>query len=191
MPNANFFNSKSEGTSQFWQGLHKVKHLFKWGAIDKVGDGSLTSFWSDVWLGQSPLKIQFSDLFRICTDPSAMVADCYADNGWLINFRRSLSLEENASWVELLSILQNVNLDQEVRDDVTWALDNSKIFTTKSLYRFITHMGVCIPASEDVWKSKLPLKIKVFMWQLQHNKLQVATSLKNRGWKGDIAYCLW
>ena len=183
MPNGNFFNSKCKGTSQLWQGLHKVKHLFKWGAIHKVGDGSLTSFWSDVWLGQSPLKIQFSDLFRICTDPSAMVADCYADNGWLINFRRSLSLEENVSWVELLSILQNVNLDQEVRDDVTWALDNSKIFTTKSLYRFITHRGVCIPASEDVWKSKLPLKIKVFMWQLQHNKLQVATSLE-RG------YCL-
>ena len=116
MPNGNFFNSKCKGTSQFWQGLHKVKHLFKWGAIHKVGDGSLTSFWSDVWLGQSPLKIQFSDLFRICADPSAMVANCYADNGWIINFRRSLSLEENASWVELLSILQNVNLDQEVRE---------------------------------------------------------------------------
>jgi len=208
MPDGNFFNSKCKGTSQFWQGLHKVKHLFKWGAIHKVGDGSLTSFRSDVWFGQSPLKIQFSDLFRICTDPSAMVADCYADIGWLwtdpsamvvdyyadigwlINFRRSLSLEENVSWVELLSILKNVNLDQEVRDDVTWALDNPKIFTTKSLYRFITHRGVCIPASEDVWKSKLPLKIKVFMWQLQHNKLQVAASLKNRGWKGDIACCL-
>jgi hypothetical protein len=92
--------------------------------------------------------------------------------------------------VELLSIQQNVDLDQEVRDDVTSALDNSKIFTAKSLYRFITHRGVCIPASEDVWKSKLPLKIKVFMWQLQHNKLQVATSLKNRGCKGDIACCL-
>ena len=74
-----------------------------------------------------------------------------------------------------------MNLDQEIGDDITWALDSSKAFTTKSLYRFITHTGVFIPASEDVWKSKLPLKIKVFMWQLQHNKLQVATSLKNRG----------
>lgn len=31
MPDDNFFNSKSRETSQFWQGLHKVKHLFKWG----------------------------------------------------------------------------------------------------------------------------------------------------------------
>ena len=54
MPDGNFFNSKYKGTSQFWQGLHKVKHLFKWGALYKVGDGSLTAFWDDVWLGQSP-----------------------------------------------------------------------------------------------------------------------------------------
>jgi hypothetical protein len=31
MPDGNFFKSKSRGTSQFGQGLHKVKHLFKWG----------------------------------------------------------------------------------------------------------------------------------------------------------------
>ena len=45
-------------------------------------------------------------------------------------------------------------------------------------------------ASEDVWKSKLPLKIKIFMWQLKYNKLQVATSLKKRGWEGGIHCCL-
>ena len=171
MLDRNFFNSKCKGTSQFWQGLHKVKHLFKWGAFHKVGDGSLTSFWSDIWLGQSPLKVQFPNIFRICEDPTAMVADCCADIGWLINFRQILSLEENSSWEELLSVLQNMNLVQGVRDDITWALDSSKAFTTKSLYRFITHRGMCIPASEDVWRSKLPLKIKVFMWQFQHNKL--------------------
>jgi hypothetical protein len=89
-----------------------------------------------------------------------------------------LQAKENASWEELLGLLQNVNLDQKVRDGITWALDSSKSFTTKPLNRFITHRGACIPASDDVWKSKLPLKINVFMWRLQHNKLQVAASLK-------------
>jgi hypothetical protein len=28
-----FFGSKTKGVSQFWQGLHKVKHMFKWGAV--------------------------------------------------------------------------------------------------------------------------------------------------------------
>jgi hypothetical protein len=28
-----FFDSKAARGSQFWKGLHKVKHLFKWGAV--------------------------------------------------------------------------------------------------------------------------------------------------------------
>jgi hypothetical protein len=31
MPEGNFFTSETRGVTQFWQGLHKVKHLFKWG----------------------------------------------------------------------------------------------------------------------------------------------------------------
>ena len=47
MNRVNFFSSKCKGASQFWQGLHKVKHLFKWGAIFKVGNGKNCRFWQD------------------------------------------------------------------------------------------------------------------------------------------------
>jgi hypothetical protein len=52
-----FFHSDNKGSSQFWPGLHKVKHLFKWGALYKVGNGQHCSFWQDVWAGDVPLKI--------------------------------------------------------------------------------------------------------------------------------------
>jgi hypothetical protein len=39
MKNKDFFSTRSGGGSQFWRGLHKVKHLFKRGAVHKVGDG--------------------------------------------------------------------------------------------------------------------------------------------------------
>jgi hypothetical protein len=42
-----FFDSTRAGGSQFWKGLHKVKHLFKWGATFKIGDGKLCRFWQD------------------------------------------------------------------------------------------------------------------------------------------------
>jgi hypothetical protein len=58
--------------------------------------------------------------------------------------------------------------------------DKSKNFTTKSLYRFLTHRGVVIANSKSIRKTKLPLKIKVFVWQLSNNKLQAAVSLKKR-----------
>jgi hypothetical protein len=47
MTKGNFFLSTARGTSQFWKGLHKVKHLFKWGAVNKVMNEEGTLFWTD------------------------------------------------------------------------------------------------------------------------------------------------
>jgi len=47
MPDGYFFNSKLMGSSQFWPGLHKVKHLFQWDGIYRVGNGSGVRFWKE------------------------------------------------------------------------------------------------------------------------------------------------
>jgi len=176
MRHKSFFNSKSRGASQFWQGLHKVKHLFKWGAIHKVRDGSQTFFWLDTWLGDSPLKIQYPTLYSISRDPNAMVADIYYGGEWTIDFRRSLSSTEALEHDHLLSLLQTFHINSSECDEVEWSLDKSKGFSTKSLYTFITHRGVCMRNSDNFWRTKLPLKIKVFIWQLSHNCSRVLLS---------------
>src|SRR6185312_6695268 len=106
MPGGNFFDSKSRGSSQFWQGLHKIKHLFKWGAIHKVRDGKKTSFWRDVWCGEVPLKTQFPELFKICRDPTAWVCECWDVDGWNISLRRSLTAGEADVYDCLINVLQ-------------------------------------------------------------------------------------
>jgi hypothetical protein len=190
MPDDNFFNSKSHGTSQFWQGLHKVKHLFKWGAEYKIKNGEQALFWEDVWLGSTPLKIQFPDLYKFCDDPEALVADYFSADGWEIGFRRTLTVGEAEQRNALLEKLQEVVIDPTHKDEVVWVLDKSKNFTTKSLYRFITYRGVGVANAKNIWKTKLPLKIKVFLWQISNNKLQTATELKKRAWKGNTQCCL-
>jgi hypothetical protein len=40
-----------------------------------------------------------------------------------------------------------------------------------------------------IWKCRIPLKIKFFLWQVFHNKLQVSGNLVKRGWK-DKECCL-
>lgn len=65
------------------------------------------------------------------------------------------------------------------------------MFTTKSLYRFITNIGVNNRvAGISIWKSKIPLKSEFFLWQMFNNKLHVAQSLIKRVWKGDGKCCL-
>jgi len=64
-------------------------------------------------------------------------------------------------------------------------------FSTKSLYRFISDRGVASRVAGYVWKGKIPLKIKFFLWQIFNNKLQVAQSLIKRGSKETANCCLY
>lgn len=103
-----------------------------------------------------------------------------------MDFKRSLSVQEYDSWLNLLDSIRDVSLADNKADVVSWALDKSRTYTTKSLYRFLTNRGVSSRVAGYIWKSKVPLKIKFFLWQI-FNKLQVAQSLSSRGWKGGVS----
>ena len=45
--------------------------------------------------------------------------------------------------------------------------------------------GVNDKINDLIWKSKIPLKVKVFLWQVFHKKLQTALALSRRGWHGS------
>ena len=53
------------------------------------------------------------------------------------------------------------------------------------MYRFITFGGVIDRQAKKVWKNKMPLKLRVFVWQALHNRLQTGVVLKKMKWKGD------
>ena len=72
-----------------------------------------------------------------------------------------------------------MNLELE-DDQVIWALEKHGSFRTKSLYKQICCGGVINRRMQEVWESKLPLKVKIFLWQMYHDKLQSAVQLKRR-----------
>ena len=41
-----------------------------------------------------------------------------------------------------------------------------------------------------IWKCRIPLKVKVFLWQVLHRKLQTALSLTKRGWQESPLCCI-
>jgi hypothetical protein len=38
------------------------------------------------------------------------------------------------------------------------------------------------PRAIDIWNTKLPLKIQIFLWMMHHDRLQTAVQLRNRKW---------
>ena len=44
--------------------------------------------------------------------------------------------------------------------------------------------------SVNFWNARVPLKIKIFLWQVDNDRLQSAITLKHRGWQGSHLCCL-
>ena len=94
-------------------------------------------------------------------------------------------MSEFENWRLLLSLLQNISLNPETKDSVGWALDKKGLYNTKSLYRFLSNGGFPSRMAGHIWKCRIPLKIKFFLWQMFNNKLPVGASLIKRGWRGS------
>jgi hypothetical protein len=136
-----------------------------------------------------PLKIAYEDLFKMVRDPDSVVADHWVEDEWTVDFRRSLSVRDFDRWIELKGELDTVVLEEENTDLVIWGLEKKGFFSTKSLYRFITDGGAVSRIAGFLGKCRIPLKIKIFLWQI-FNQLQCAQSLCKRRWKGGDKCCL-
>jgi hypothetical protein len=94
-----------------------------------------------------------------------------------LSFRRIFGLREEKEWLELSQILEAISLTDD-KDSVRWVLEKAKTFSTASLYRELTFSGFTNKWLLCVWRAKLPLKIRVFLWQVFNDKIQSAVHLK-------------
>jgi hypothetical protein len=89
----------------------------------------------------------------------------------LLSFRRNLGEREELELAELLDILEGVQLS-ECKDSGKWIFERSGIFSTSSLYNELTFTGLQNIWLLCMWKTKIPLKIIIFLWQAINDKIQ-------------------
>jgi len=58
------------------------------------------------------------------------------------------------------------------------------------MYRMLSNRGVENRRMKLLWESKLPLKIKVFMWLAFQDRLQSGVVLKKRNWQENDNCCM-
>jgi hypothetical protein len=172
-----FFSYKNTNCSQFWKGLLEVKEQCRRGLAYVLGNGKKIRFWHDVWIEGCPLKISFPNLFEICNQQDWSVHRILVDGSPKLSFRRIFGLREEKEWLELSQILEAISLTDD-KDSVRWVLEKAKTFSTASLYRELTFSGFTNKWLLCVWRAKLPLKIRVFLWQVFNDKIQSAVHLK-------------
>jgi hypothetical protein len=76
------------------------------------------------------------------------------------------------------------------KDSFRWNLTESGLFSVKSLYTDIMH-GHTKFLSKYLWKLKVPLKIRIFMWFLNKKVILTKDNLAKRKWTGckKCAFC--
>jgi hypothetical protein len=117
---------KKQGQSQFWKGILEVQELF-YKNSKKNGNGNSTSFWTEVWNGDSPFSVRFKILFELSLNKEINVNIALSKNCEFLKFRRRLH-EENAQLLEeLKNICNDINLDDS-RDKAIWSINKKMIF---------------------------------------------------------------
>jgi hypothetical protein len=148
----------------------------------KIGNGAQTRFWEDVWLGETSLANQYPSLYNIVHYKNVSVAHVLAHTPLNIGFRRVLSGNTWAVWLQLCEKLMSVQLTQET-DRFVWKLTTTGLFTVKSMYKDL--MNDHTPyLRKYLWKIKFLLKIKIFMWFLSNKVLLTKDNLAKRMWTG-------
>jgi len=64
------------------------------------------------------------------------------------------------------------------------------IFSVKSMYSALL-TSEAAPHNTFIWKLKLPLKIKVFLWYLYKRVILTKDNLVRRQWQGDTKCCFY
>jgi hypothetical protein len=153
----------------------------------EVGNGQNTRFWEDAWLGDRPLCEQYPSLYCIVNQTNVSVAQVWNATPINIGFRRALSGNRWDRWAHLVVRLMGVQLSDN--DDVFhWNLTASGQFSVKSMYLDLLdgHVG---DFKKYIWKIKVPLKIRIFMWFLLKRVILTKDNLKKRNWQGCSKCC--
>ena len=168
------------GDSHFWQGLMEIKHIF-WACCKiEIGNGEKTSFWEDHWTADASLASMFPRLFSVSTNKEVTVKEVIEQRYVSLHFRRAIVGELHAQWVQLVQMLNGVSLRDEP-DRLRWTLTRSGNFSVKSLY-LAMQLSNTVPYT-FLWKVKIPLRVKTFLWLVLKKSILTRDVLLKRGGK--------
>ena len=169
--------------SHFWSGLMKVRDIFFSFCRKVIGNGNMTRFWDDVWIGEKKLIIVFPRLYNLSHSKNVSVAKVMSEGWSVLNFRRNLWGDLAMMWTDLKELCRGVSLTN-AEDKCRWTLTKSGQFSVKSLYNALKISLVKVPYRK-LWFIKVPLKVKVFIWLAFRKSILTKDVLLARGWKGS------
>ncbi|GJU39610.1 putative reverse transcriptase domain-containing protein [Tanacetum coccineum] len=146
-----------------------------------VGCGSLTRFWKDIWIGNSPLFTRFSRLFRLDREKDCLVINHISNGQWAWNWSRSiLGVQSSSHLNNMIADISQVEFSEGM-DKCIWSLSHDGSFTVGALRRLIDDHSLPSLDTKTIWDKTLPRKVNIFMWRLKLERLPHRLNISSRG----------
>jgi hypothetical protein len=111
------------------------------------------------------------------------LAKAYSEEGWWIPYCTNLDQEDVQAWGELCSLVEDIELGD--RDDrLTWQWEQSGRYSSRSLYCELCRRPK-VQVTKYLWNYAIPLKIKIFTWQLARGRLSSNDQILTRRGPSD------
>ena len=154
-----------------WKSITKVWNSFVQNIRLVAGKGDSIRLWEDKWVGGGPLKESFPRIFRLSNNQGMSIGSVVSWSwnttySWDLSFSRNFNDREFGEYLSLLSLIQNVSLNQNMLDKRVWIANHSGEFSCKSFFDNLSNPQSSIPFPQFnfIWKCGVPSKIKVFAW---------------------------
>jgi hypothetical protein len=165
----------------------KVKSSFlRFGKLS-IKNGTHIRFWEDQWLGTSSLRDQYPCLYHVVRHKQATMAQVLSSSPFNFSWRRDLIGPKLVAWNEMIPQIANITLTQEP-DEFRWNLVPSGQFLVKSHYLALIHSDVP-NLNKRLWKLKVLLKIKIFLWYLWRGVVLTKDNLAKCNWQCSVLCC--
>ena len=111
-------------------------------------------------------------------DPTITLADVYDGQVSAMEFRRNFGPHDAIDWTNLKREVEAIHRDTG-HDMVKWDLEASDSFSSNSLYLKLCSGNTLIYLKE-MWRTRVPLKIRVFLWQMIRGRLPSSDNIAKR-----------
>ncbi|GKC52964.1 RNA-directed DNA polymerase, eukaryota, reverse transcriptase zinc-binding domain protein [Tanacetum coccineum] len=147
----------------------------------KLGNGADTSFWDEVWHGDTTLKQRFHRLYALELNKKIDVAFKLLQESLINSFRRCpRSGVEQTQMMDLMAYIEGVVLGV-ASDRWYWSLDGSGEFTVASVRKVIDDIRLLVVATQTRWIKAVPIKVNVHAWKVSLDCLPTRLNLSRRG----------
>lgn len=163
-----------------WRSMFEAQQIVKLGARKRIGNGDETSILKDPWLPCATNP-------RVTTVRPSLVNNKVSllmetDNlTWDVDLVRDLFNERDAEIILSITLNSSRSLDNWY-----WSFEKSGYFSVKSAYRHLQQSkedGAGLVSSalwQNLWKMRVPPKVKDLLWRAASNCLPTKTQLRSR-----------